>query len=744
MTKISLATPLETIPGLQKRFFPKLKRLGLTNVRDLLRHFPTRYEDWSEISRIGDLRAGDERTIRGLIQSSNQTRAWKKKIAVTEVLIGDETGSIRAVWFNQPYIGKMLQEGKEISVAGKVSERKNELIFSNPRFELITKKGPTKHTGRIVPIYPETKGLTSKGIRFIIQPILEEIPQLEEFIPEKILHELDLPEINDALRSVHFPEKLGEALRAKRRFAFQDLFLLQLRNVYEKKSLSEQDAPAMDWDDETYREYVGYLPFKLTESQKKSLDEILRDITKPRPMNRLLQGDVGSGKTAVAGITALVTAKNGFQSAFMAPTEILARQHYKTFQKLFGEFDSSIGLLLSKEARVFHGEGLEDKVSKSKLQKDTSAGEISIIVGTHALIQKGVEFRELGLVVIDEQHRFGVKQRAELSHGMKLVPHFLSMSATPIPRTLMMTVFGNLDVSLITELPKGRKKIITKVVDPENRNKAYAFIRGEVRKGRQVYVICPRIEKVGDEGNIGSVGNVGGDRTVGNVGFVRSVGSEQIRQAKRSDKRSDLTVRTNNAWDEAKAVKEEYEKLDKKVFPDLKIGVLHGKLKSAEKGEVMKKFANGEIDVLVSTTVVEVGVDVPNATIMMIEGAERFGLAQLYQLRGRVGRSERQSFCFLFTDSKSLSTAQRLEALLKARNSFELAEMDLQIRGPGEFLGSMQSGMPDSAMLAIQNPELLKSAKVIAEKIFAEDPDLKKHPKIKKRLEQFSADIHLE
>lgn len=702
---IELSTKLEDVHGVRAQFLPKLKRLGIINVRDLLRHFPTRYEDWSEISKIATLKPGDEKTIRGIVQSSNQTRAWKKRMAISEALIGDETGSIRAVWFNQPYIGKILQEGKEISLAGKVTQNKYGLIFSNPRFELITKKRPTKHTGRIIPIYPETRGLTSKGIRFILEPILKEISKIDEFIPQDILEKLNLPEINDALRSIHFPEKLEDALRAKKRFAFQDLFLLQLKNIDEKKSLASEDAPQVECDGELLKKYLGYLPFEMTDSQRKSLDEILLDISRPHPMNRLLQGDVGSGKTAVAGIVALITAENGFQSAFMAPTEILARQHYKTFQRLFNEFEGGVGLLVSKEARIFRGEGLEEKTTKTKLLKEIAGGEIQILMGTHALIQKNVEFRELGLIVIDEQHRFGVRQRAELSRGMKILPHFLSMSATPIPRTLMMTVFGNLDISLITELPKGRKVIITKIVDSKNRDKAYAFIRGEVRKGRQVYVICPRIERATTD--------------------------------KEQETRS-------TAWDDVKAVKDEYEKLDKIVFPDLKIGMLHGKLKTAEKDSIMRKFADGEIDVLVSTTVVEVGVDVPNATIMMIEGAERFGLAQLYQLRGRVGRSEKQSFCFLFSDSNSQYSRDRLESLLKAKNSFELAELDLKLRGPGEFLGNVQSGMPDSAMLAIQNPELLKSARDYAEKIFSDDPELKKYPAIKKRLSQFSEEVHLE
>ena len=747
---VKLDSKIEEIPGAQNRFLPKLRKLGIKTVGDLIMHFPIRYEDWREVSKIADLTAGYESTIHGIIQEVKQTRTWQKRMIITDVLIGDETGSIRAIWFNQPYIGKMLEKGKQINISGKVSKSKskNDIYFSNPIYELIP-SGYTepKHTARLVSIYPETKGLTSKGIRFVMKNVLDSVEEIPEFIPSEVLEKLNLPEINDALRKIHLPENIEETEGAKKRFAFQDLFLLQLRNTYEKKSLREHDAPAINWDSQLLSKYVGYLPFEFTESQKKSLDEILNDISKPHPMNRLLQGDVGSGKTAVAGITALVTAENGFQSAFMAPTEILARQHYKTFQNLFGEFEGGVGLLLSKEARVFHGEGLEEKTTKAKLLNDISDGKILILVGTHALIQKNVEFRELGFVVIDEQHRFGVKQRAKLVRNVGgdgivgnerakrsdnsdnsniLVPHFLSMSATPIPRTIMMTVFGNLDISLITELPKGRREIITKIVDTENRDKAYAFIRGEVRKGRQVYVVCPRIEKARNDGIVGNVGD------------------EQVQRAKQSDKRSDPTVRTYSSWDDVKAVEEEYEKLSKKVFPDLRVGMLHGKLKSQDKDEVMKKFVAGESDILVSTSVIEVGIDVKNATIMMIESADRFGLAQLYQFRGRVGRGEHQSFCFLFTESELKISHDRLESLLTAKNSFELAEKDLAIRGPGEFLGEAQSGMPDLAMKAIQNPKLLKSAEDVSREIINKDPELTNYPELKKRLSEFGNKIHLE
>lgn len=493
-------------------------------------------------------------------------------------------------------------------------------------------------------------------------------------------------------------------MRAEERFAFQDLFLLQLKNTLEKQALQKQNSPVIKWSDEDAQEIFKTLPFEFTKSQKKSLDEILGDIKEPHPMNRLLQGDVGSGKTIVAGIAALATAgpPNEKQTAFMAPTEILARQHYRTLTTFFKNSTCGIALLVSKEARTFYNTKIEGKTTKSKLIKDIESGKMKIVVGTHTLIQKEVTFKNLALVVVDEQHRFGVRQRAELTRSSKTTPHFLSMSATPIPRTLMITVFGNLDISLITELPKGRREIITKIVDPKNRDKAYAFIRGEVRKGRQIYVVCPRIDPSENSGE------------------------------------------PKGVWDEVKAVKEEYEKLSKRVFPDLRVAMLHGKLKSAEKGEVMKDFSRQKSDVLVTTTVVEVGVDVPNATIMMIEGADRFGLAQLYQLRGRVGRGERQSFCFLFTDSSTASVRKRLQSLLDAKNSFELAEKDLEIRGPGEFLGESQSGLPDIAMKAIQNPELLKAAQEAASQIIEKNPNLTKYPLLKKRIGAFDKEIHLE
>ncbi|MDO8424269.1 MAG: ATP-dependent DNA helicase RecG [bacterium] len=722
---LTLEALLETIPAIQKRFLPKLKRLGLKTVKDLLWHFPTRYEDWSEISPIAELTAGDEKTVQGEVISIKSVRTPRRRMFIVEALISDSSGSTRAVWFNQPYIKQSLPVGKRASFSGKAVLYKGKLVLQSPTYEIINKdKGPafakataggqaTRHTGRVVPIYRETKGLTSKGIRYFIQSVLETIELLPEFIPNKVLETLKLPEVNHALRQIHFPDKRSEATHARTSFAFRELFLLQLKNLEERKKLQRQRAYAVQYELEDIKNLLSTLPFLLTPSQEKSLWEILRDVARPHPMNRLLQGDVGSGKTIVAGVAAVGAASkpNSLQVAFMAPTEILARQHYQTLTRFFREFTGGIALLVAKEARVFYGDGLETPVRKSQLIKDITVGKIKILIGTHALIQKSVSFDRLGLVVVDEQHRFGVRQRAHLvGHGQEeFAPHLLSMSATPIPRTLMMIVFGNLDLSLITELPRGRKPVITKIVDPANRDKAYAFIRGEVRKGKQVFVVCPRIEP--DE-------------------KIES-GQQEIEKL------------------EIKSVKEEYEKLASKVFPDLRVAMLHGKMKSDEKKKIMSAFAKASadesrIDILVSTSVIEVGVDVPNATIMMIEGSERFGLAQLYQFRGRVGRGEKQSFCFLFTESSSKTTHERLQALLTAKNGFELAEQDLKIRGPGEFLGESQTGLPDIAMHSLKNPELLEEARMAAEQIIEDDPELRKHPLLKERLQQFQKEVHLE
>lgn len=706
-----LETPLYKVRGIGPKFFERLKKFGLENVKDLLWHFPFRYEDFSTISKISDLKINASATISGVITDIKVHRTWKRRMFVVEALVADDTGSIKAVWFNQRFLLSVLKRGKVISLAGKVVETgKGGICMTHPIYEFteaMVNEDETRHTGRLVPVYPETKRLTSKAFRYLIKPLLENLEKVQDPLPPEILKQNKLPEINLALNHVHFPETLRQAQTAKKRFSFEDLFLLQLANIRLRLLLSREKARSFSLDAEFIKALLSKLPFELTQSQKQALFEVLKDFEKGHPMNRLLQGDVGSGKTIVAAMAAMVAARGGSQSAFMAPTEVLAHQHYATLKKFFSDFTAGIGLLTSSSAKVFYGDGLEEEIKKQDLIKKISSGEVKIVIGTHALIQKNIKFNDLAFVVIDEQHRFGVKQRAELTdQSPDILPHFLSMSATPIPRTLTLTIFGDLDLSIINELPKGRKEIITKIVAPENRDKAYAFIRGQVKKGRQVFVICPRIEKEDEE--------------------EKMLRMQDIFQL------------------EIKSVKEEFEKLSKKVFPDLRVGLLHGKLKAKEKADIMEKFKNKETDILVSTSVIEVGVDIPNATIMMIEGSERFGLAQLYQFRGRVGRGEHQSFCFLFTDASGQSVFTRLNSLLEAKNGFELAEKDLAIRGPGEFLGQSQTGRPDLAMKAIQNPELVKSSREAAKTILEKDPELEGYSLLLAKIHEFESRVHLE
>lgn len=717
MHHLPLETPLSALSGIGSRFLKHLERLGLRTVRDLVWHFPARYEDYSQMYRIADLEPGQHATIQGTVRGFESRRTWQRRMTIVEAVVEDDSGSIRAVWFNQPYVIKNLPPNRMLNFSGKVAvSSEGEPYLAHPTYEFanggsrITKQ--TRHTARLVPIYPETRGFTSKGLRFLIQPILEQMERIPEFLPLEVLKTARLPEATSALRNIHFPDRIEDAFAAKRRFAFEDLFLLQLVNVNQKLKLARVQAPFISLNLSRLKEVIARLPFTLTFTQKKSLWEILKDIKKSQPMNRLLQGDVGSGKTVVAALAALLVAENGFQTAFLAPTEVLALQHYETLKKLFSRISvtlqPTLSLLTSSEAKLFFETDVETTEKKSRILGKIKSGKIALAVGTHALIQKSVVFRKLGLIIIDEQHRFGVQQRARLSRGQTLVPHFLSMSATPIPRTLMLTVFGDLDVSTITELPKGRKSIITKIVAPENRDKAYEFIRQQIRKGRQAFVICPRIEP--------SANN-------------------ELAAKSRMDKFRIL---------ELKSVKEEYEKLSKKVFPDLRVIMLHGQLKAKEKGRIMDDFRAGRTDILVSTSVVEVGVDVPNATIMMIEGAERFGLSQLYQFRGRVGRGGHQSFCLLFTDSDAKTAERRLKAIVEAKNGFELAEMDLKIRGPGEFLGQKQTGLPDIVMEGLRDPELIRESRGAAQKTLERDPGLHAHPQLKQKLEAFQMRIHLE
>lgn len=691
-----LQTPLSQVSFIEKNYIKKLEKLGLKTVRDFLCYFPARYDDFSKTKKISELKVNEVATIEGKVKSIQNIRTWRKKFSLTEAIVEDSSGSMRIVWFNQPFLLRNITKDKSYRFSGKLNSDSHGLYLSSPSYEA-AKRTPT-NTARLVPVYPETRGLTSRWLRWKISQLLKAyLPQIPEIVPNAILKRQKLLGVQETIKELHFPTNLEKVKEAQKKIAFEEMFLIQLNAIRARKSWEESKAVEIKFDEKLIKKFVASLPFKLTNAQKKSSFQILKDIEKNFPMNRLLEGDVGSGKTVVAAIAALEAMMAGYQTAILAPTEVLARQHFETLGKVLKGFSQKIGLLTNSESRTFW-----KKNTKKNFLGKIRRGDIKILIGTHALIQKNVEFHKLALVIIDEQHRFGVNQRAylqkqasEIKDGLKnTIPHLLSMTATPIPRTLALAYFGNLDISLLDEMPKGRKKIATEIIAPASRKKVYSFIKSEIKKGRQVFFIFPLIEE-----------------------------SEKI---------------------EGKSAKVEFKNLSENIFPDLKIGLLHGRMKPKEKEDAMAKFKNKDLDILVSTSVIEVGVDVPNATIMVIEGSERFGLAQLHQFRGRVGRSEHQSHCFLFTDSTSETTSQRLNALIESEDGFKLAEYDLEIRGPGQFLGTRQSGHPDSAMQYLGDIKLIQQARLEAQSVFALDPQLEKFPILKNALEEMDRDVHLE
>ena len=711
---ITLATPIADLPRVGPILTKRLIRLGLKKVNDLLFYFPWRYEDYSTIIPVNTIKRDSSVTIRGRINIIANKRSFRRRMYMTECLISDSSGTVKAIWFNQPFITKLLKAGDEAYFSGKAEYSSYGLQLVNPSYEKIKKE--QTHTARIVPVYSLTENLTEKQIRYLIKLILPLCKNIVEWIPEKILSQYGLIGLQQALREVHFPINKNTLIQARNRLKFDELFLIHCKTQSIRQKLRLEKAPPIVFNQPLTKKFVDNLSFKLTSSQKTAAWEILRDLHHARPMNRLLEGDVGSGKTVVAAIAMLNSTDSGYQAALMAPTEVLAAQHFQTVSKLFKKFKVSIGLLTRSEKKL-NGQA----VSQKEILKKILSGKVNIVIGTHAIIQAKVNFHKLGLVIIDEQHRFGVDQRKTLKqktknqklmnkeqeisgskfkvHSSKFtvqssVPHLLSMTATPIPRSLALTLYGDLDLSLITEMPKDRKKIITKIVPPEKRKLAYEFISKEINNKRQVFVICPLIEE--------------------------------------SDK---LGV---------KAATLEYKKLQESVFPEFTVGLLHGKLKAAVKTKVMQEFAQNKINILVATAVVEVGVDIPNASVMMIEGAERFGLAQLHQFRGRVGRAEHQSYCFIFTESDNDKTLRRLEALISSRNGFELAEKDLAFRGPGEIYGLRQSGFPDLKIAKLTDQLLIQQSKEAAANIFTADPQLANLPLIKERLTLLDKNIHPE
>ncbi len=695
---LELNTPISQIPRIGKKYYKKFHKLGINTVRDLIYHFPHRYDDFSNLVPIAQLKLEQEKTIQGKVLDIENTRTPRKRMSLTEAIIKDDSGTIKAVWFNRPYIAKVLKPGQKISLSGKLKVRKGEHYLSNPSYEVMREYKFLAHTAGLIPVYPETAGITSRVIRFALKTSLPVINKIKDYLPAKIKRSNNLFSLKKALKEVHFPQDKNSAKKARQRLAFDELFLIQLFSIKQKKSLQKQKARAIEFDKKIIKSFVDKLSFNLTNSQKIAMWDILQDISKPFPMNRLLNGDVGSGKTVVAAAAMLEVAKNNSQVAFMAPTEILAQQHFKEIIKLLKGHNLTVGLLTGSENKIQN-----KKLTRKEFLNRVENGEIDIIIGTHALIaqkknqKRTVKFNNLTLAIIDEQHRFGIKQRSHLRKNFKdqkIFPHFLTLTATPIPRTLTLTIYGDLDISLLKEMPKGRQKIITEIVPPEDRRKVYKFVKQQASSGRQVFVICPLIEE-----------------------------SEKL---------------------EVKSVTQEYEKLKNKIFPDLNIEMLHGKMPADKKQKIMEDFKNKKTDVLISTSVVEVGIDVPNATAMMIEGAERFGLAQLHQFRGRVGRGKYQSYCFLLTSSSLKTSTSRLNALKKCKNGFELAEKDLKIRGPGELFGVRQSGLPDLAMANLGNIKLIEKTRKEASNLLEQDPQLKNHPLLLVKLSQFNQFIHLE
>jgi ATP-dependent DNA helicase RecG len=697
---VGLKTSLKNLTRIGQIVSGRLKNLGLKTVQDLLFYYPSRYEDYSRIVQIKDLKPEEKVTIQGqIISISNQITRYRRQ-KITQAAVSDGAGTIKIVWFNQPYLITQLRQGDQISLAGKIEHDGFGLSMRSPEWE---KGRMGVHTAGLIPIYPLTQGLTQRQIRFLVSQALAAVEEIEEWLDGNVKCQIsnvkfasqisNFLDLQAAVRNIHFPEDRELLSKARLRLKFDELFLLQIRKAITRQKIQGDRAIALPFKEQEIKNFVKSLPFKLTNAQRKSAWQILRDIEKPTPMNRLLQGDVGSGKTLVALIAMLNTALNNYQAVLMAPTEILAKQHFGTVCGLLKGFDVSVGLV-TRSVKKLKAKSVKLKTTAKsvKLIKYIENGEVDVTIGTHALIQEKVKFKNLGLAIVDEQHRFGVEQRKALRE--KASPHFLSMTATPIPRSLSLTMYGDLDISVLDEMPADRKKIITRVVASQNRERAYDFIRKQIKKGRQVFVICPLIDE--------------------------------------SDK---LGVR---------AVTVEFRKLDSQIFPNLKIGLLHGKLKAKEKDEAQEKFVKGELDILVATSVVEVGVNVPNASVMMIEGADRFGLSQLHQFRGRVGRSQYQSYCFLFTDSNSQNVYERLEFLSQTSDGFKIAEFDLQLRGAGNVYGTEQHGLLEFKIASLQDYKLIELTQGLARQLIEKSPTLGAYPSIKKKIEQIGGVAHLE
>jgi ATP-dependent DNA helicase RecG len=716
---IKLDDPLESIQRLSPFQKKALSKMGLKKIDDILRHFPSRYGESGAVKSIEFLNLGENTVIFGKISKLKTAKTWKSRVAISTAEMEDSTGKLKLIWFNQPYIAKMFSEGNLVRIEGKVSERKEEFYISNPKIEKVSyipegTEGslfPGEENHNLSPIYPESRGISSNWIYHCLQKIFKSgvLETLEDPVPQEILKKYSLPSLKTAIVWIHAPRKKEDAEIARKRFAFEEIFFIQLDRQREKYIAQKEKSFAITKKKEEIQDFIKTFLFPLTGAQERSIEAILGDFKTGHPMSRLLEGDVGSGKTAVAATvsfaTVITTPPNrefgNLQVAYMAPTEILAEQHFESFIEYFSKYKIQVGLITGSGAKKFPSKANKEKwtkISKPQLLKWVENGEIPILIGTHALIQKTVKFKNLALIIIDEQHRFGVKQRMQLRRKHDIAPHLLSMTATPIPRTLALTIFGDLDLSLLDELPAGRQIPETKIILPHQREETYEKVRKELKTGRQVFVVCPRINDP--------------DPDKENVINARSVKSEALR-------------------------------LQSKVFPEFKVEAITGKLKPAEKEKIMREFKDGKINILVATSVVEVGVNVPNATVIIIENAERFGLAQLHQLRGRVLRSSYKPYCFVFADSKSQKTISRLKSFTTAKNGFELAEADLEQRGTGDLAGAKQWGVSDLAMEALKNIKMVEAARFEARGLIEKDFDLKKYPLLTKHIAEKTA-IHME
>ncbi len=669
---MNLQTPLSGITGVGPTFAQRLAKLNLFTVADLLTYYPFRYDDFSKVSKVAQLTTEDIVTLRGQIWSIQNSYTKFKKV-ITKAVLNDGTGSVDLVWFNQPWLTKNLLVSDFIQVSGSVERFKSKVSMTAPEWEKVPGDGSTefvgKHTGRLVPIYSETYGVTSKWIRTKIYDLLPQmVHQFDDPLPPHLRG--GMLELNKALEYIHYPANFTQMMAAKDRLAFDELFFIQLATLQKRMEWNERPSIAQwEIDQEKVEQFIKDLPFELTNAQKRVITEICVDLKKGHPMNRLVQGDVGSGKTIVATVIAYLAHLNKCQVLLMAPTEILAFQHHRTLSKLLEPYGINVGIYTGSRKEVAE----------------------HVNIGTHALLSDKFSLDNVGLVIIDEQQRFGVEQRTVLrSKGNS--PHFLTMTATPIPRTVALTIYGDLDLSIIDELPKGRKVVRTHFVPHQKRGDSHQFIAKEVAAGRQVYIVTPLIEE------------------------------------------SETSA-------SAKAAKVEYEHLSKDVFPDLKVGLLHGRLSAKDKEAVINQFKEHQLDILVSTTVVEVGVDVPNASIMMIEGSERFGLAQLHQLRGRVGRGSDQSYCFLFASDEQPMVVNRLKNLETTHDGLKLAELDLQIRGSGDIFGHRQSGRWDLQLASLSDISLIERTRSAATEILSDSPKLDKYPQIKAKLDAVAKQV---